>query len=57
MSDCYPGMEWKVEGVVVPRTERERENVVETVETVTVGVDEGLRKGKGKSNSEGFIKG
>ena len=39
MSDSYPGMEWKLEGVVVPKTE---------IKTVEVKVDEGLKKGKGK---------
>ena len=39
MSDGYPGMEWKVQGVVVPRTE---------IETVRVVGDGGLdKKGRG----------
>ena len=41
LSDSYPGMEWKVQGVVVPRKE---------VETVLVQHDEGLEK-KGKKGN------
>ena len=44
MSDAYPGMEWRVVGVVVPQVVRQEEEV----KTVTVAVDEGLIKGKGK---------
>lgn len=44
MSDAYPGMEWRVEGVVVPRIVRK-----EAVQSVTVNVDEGLIKGKEKA--------
>ena len=44
MSDAYPGMEWRVEGVIVPQVVRQEEEV----KTVTVAVDEGLIKGKGK---------
>ena len=45
LSDSYPGMEWNVHGVVVPRNE---------IETVQVEHDEGLdKKGKGnKSTAE-----
>ena len=42
LSDSYPGMEWKILGVVVPRNE---------IETVQVEHDEGLdKKGKGKAS-------
>ena len=43
MSDSYPGMEWKMEDVVVPKRD---------VETVEVQVDEGLTKGKGGKGAE-----
>ena len=48
MSDSYPGMEWKVQGVLVPRSE---------VETVQVEIDEGLVKGKGKGKLVGAKEG
>jgi antiviral helicase SLH1 len=47
MSDAYPGMEWGVQGVVVPKSE---------VETVVVEVDEGLDK-KGKAKVKGGVGG
>ena len=37
MSDSYPGMEWKLESILVPRT---------GVKAVEVAVDEALKKGK-----------
>ena len=37
VSDAYPGMEWKLDDIVVP---------AKTIETVEVQVDEGLKKGK-----------
>lgn len=43
MSDAYPGMEWRLEGITVPQMVRKEE-----IQTVTVDVDEGLIKGKGK---------
>jgi len=42
MNDGYPGMEWRIEGVVVPAIAKREESV----STVTVHVDEGLIKGK-----------
>jgi antiviral helicase SLH1 len=40
MSDAYPGMEWKVDNVLVPAKQ---------IQTVEVKVDEGLEKGKENS--------
>jgi antiviral helicase SLH1 len=42
MSDAYPGMEWKVDNVVVPAKQ---------IQTVEVQVDEGLKKGKENSTA------
>ena len=44
LSDAYPGMEWRVGGVIVP---------AKKVQTVEVNVDEGLIKGKGKGEING----
>ena len=44
ISDAYPGMQWTVDGVVMP---------VKRIETVEVDVDESLIKGKGKSAANG----
>ncbi|KPI41227.1 putative helicase mug81 [Cyphellophora attinorum] len=50
ISDCYPGMEWRVERVAVPRTEPPKK---ENVDTVEVSIDEGLvRKAKQKKEAE-----
>ena len=47
LSDSYPGMEWKVQGVVVPKSE---------IETVQVEVDEALgKKGPGKEYPGGAV--
>jgi antiviral helicase SLH1 len=44
MSDAYPGMEWKVDDVVMPAKQ---------IQTVEVQVDEGLKKGKDGAENEG----
>lgn len=49
MSDAYPGMEWRVEGIHVPQMAR----IQESPQTVVVQIDEQLAKGKGNAAKGG----